>query len=172
MGESIVLLIEGIFGASAGKIIGTFIISLLPVIELRGAIPVAFALGLNWQTAIICSIIGNLLPVPFILLFLDIVLNFMKKHNIFKKFVLWLEEKAQKNSPKVEKYGFWGLMIFTAIPLPGTGAWTRVFNSICNENEQKKCNYINNIRGYCCRHNNNISNLWCCRQCNKIVYKT
>ena len=124
MGERIVLLITEIFGASAGKIIGIFIVSMLPVIELRGAIPVAFIMGIDWKTAMICAIIGNLLPIPFILLFLDIIFNFMKKHNIFKKLVLWLEEKAHKNAPKVEKYGFWGLMLFVAIPLPGTGGWT------------------------------------------------
>ena len=124
MGEKIVLLITGAFGASAGKIIGIFIIAMIPIIELRGAIPVAFAMGLNWQTAMICSIAGNLLPIPFILLFLNGIFNFMKKHNIFKNFVIWLEEKGRKNSGKVEKYGFWGLMIFVAIPLPGTGGWT------------------------------------------------
>jgi len=124
MGEKIVLLITGIFGASVGKIIGVFIVSMLPIIELRGAIPVAFAMGLNWQTAMVCSIIGNLLPIPFILLFLDAIFNFMKKHNILKNFVLGLEEKGHKNVSKIEKYGFWGLMIFVAIPLPGTGGWT------------------------------------------------
>ena len=111
-------------GAGAGKVIGTFIISMLPIIELRGAIPVAFAMGLNWKIAIICAIIGNLLPIPFILLFLDVIFKFMKKHNILGNFVLWLEEKGRKNAPRVEKYGFWGLMLFVAIPLPGTGGWT------------------------------------------------
>ena len=124
MGEKIALSITGFLGASIGKIIGVFIIAMLPIIELRGAIPVAFAMNLDWKVAMICAIIGNLLPIPFILLFLDAIFNFMKKHNIFKSFVLWLEEKGRKNAPKIEKYGFWGLMIFVAIPLPGTGGWT------------------------------------------------
>jgi len=124
MGRSIVLWITGIFGAEAGKIIGTFIISMLPIIELRGAIPVAFAMGLNWQTAIICAIIGNILPIPFILLFLNWIFEFMKKHNIFKDLVVKLEERALAKSDKVLKYQFWGLALFVAIPLPGTGGWT------------------------------------------------
>lgn len=124
MAETIVAWITGIFGASVGKIIGVFFVSLLPIIELRGAIPVAFALGLSWQTAMVCSIIGNLLPIPFILIFLEYVFEFMKKHNILKNLVLKMEEKAQNGSKKVEKYKFWGLLIFVAIPLPGTGGWT------------------------------------------------
>ena len=124
MAESIVAWITGIFGVSIGKLIGVLFISIIPIIELRGAIPVAFAIGISWQTAMICSIIGNLLPIPFILLFLDYVFKFMKEHNIFKNLVLKMEEKAQKGSKKVEKYKFLGLLIFVAIPLPGTGGWT------------------------------------------------
>ena len=138
MGNKIVLLITGIFGESIGKLIGIIFISMLPIIELRGAIPVAFAMGVNWQTAIICSIMGNLLPIPFILLFLDAIFSFMKKHNICKKFVLWSEKKGRKNSSKVEKYGFWGLMIFVAIPLPGTGGWTgALIASVMKMNKKK-----------------------------------
>lgn len=124
MGNSIVLWITSILGESAGKIIGVFFISMLPIIELRGAIPVGLAFGLDWYTAAICSMIGNLLPIPFILLFLDAVFKFMKKHNIFAGLVEKLEEKAVSKSDKVTKYQFWSLVIFVAIPLPGTGAWT------------------------------------------------
>lgn len=124
MGEKIVLWITGVFGAAFGKILGVFLISMIPVIELRGAIPVAFALGINWYSALIIAIIGNLLPIPFILLLLDKVFAFMKKHNIFKKLVLKMEDKGNRASDKVVKYKFWGLALFVAIPLPGTGAWT------------------------------------------------
>ena len=138
MKEKIVLFLTGTFGAITGKIIGVFIISMIPIIELRGAIPVAFAIGLDWKIAMVVSIIGNLLPIPFILLFLDFLFNFMKKHNILKRLVLWSEEKAHKNAPKVEKYGFLGLMIFTAIPLPGTGAWTgALIASVMKMNRKK-----------------------------------
>ena len=124
MGQTIVLWIQEIFGTDAGKLIGTFFISMLPVIELRGAIPVAFAMGLNWQTAFICAIIGNTLPIPFILLFLGWIFEFMKKHGILSGLVVKLENRALAKSDKVLKYQFWGLALFVAIPLPGTGGWT------------------------------------------------
>lgn len=124
MGSAIVSWITSILGADAGKIVGVIFISMLPVIELRGAIPVAFALGLNWWTAMVCAIIGNILPIPFILLFLEAVFKFMKKHNIFSGLVEKLEKIAASKNERVTKYEFWGLTIFVAIPLPGTGGWT------------------------------------------------
>jgi len=69
-------------------------------------------------------VVGNFLPVPFILLFIRAVLNWMKKVPKLDKIALWLEERAAKNSDRVSKYATWGLMLFVAIPLPGTGAWT------------------------------------------------
>ena len=124
MGQAIVSWFVEIFGANIGKMIGVTVISMIPIIELRGAIPVAFALGLNWQTAVFCAIIGNILPVPFIMLFVDRIFAFMKRHGILAKFVIKLEEKAVAKSGKVMKYQFWGLALFVGIPLPGTGGWT------------------------------------------------
>lgn len=124
MAEKIALWIGGIFGAGAGKVLGVFFVAMLPVIELRGAIPVGYALGLSWQTTLLCAIVGNLLPIPFILILLKHVFNWMKKHNVGRKLVLKLEKKAQSRSDRVMKYEFFGLMLFVAIPLPGTGAWT------------------------------------------------
>ncbi len=124
MGNKIVMWLVGIFGASAGKIIGVFFISMLPIIELRGAIPVGFMLGLDWKTTASLAIIGNLLPIPFILLLLDFVFDLMKKFDFTAKIVNKLEEKALSKSDQVTKYAFWGLCLFVAIPLPGTGAWT------------------------------------------------
>ena len=122
--QSIVAFIIGIFGVNAGKIIGITFISMIPIIELRGSIPVGFVMGLPWYASLICSIIGNMLPVPVILLFVVKVFEFMKKHNILTKFVNKMEQKAMNRSEKVSKGEFWGLMLFVAIPLPGTGAWT------------------------------------------------
>ncbi|MDR2878407.1 MAG: small multi-drug export protein [Fusobacteriales bacterium] len=122
--QSIVAFIIGIFGASAGKIIGIIFISMIPVIELRGSIPAGFVMGLPWYASLVCSIIGNILPVPVILLFVVKVFEFMKKHNILTKFINKMEQKAMNRSEKVSKGEFWGLMLFVAIPLPGTGAWT------------------------------------------------
>ena len=106
------------------KLLYVFGISILPVIELRGAIPAGAAMGLPFWAVFLCAILGNLLPVPFILIFIEKSLLFMKEHNIFPKLVHWLEEKAQKGAARVENYALLGLSLFVAIPLPGTGAWT------------------------------------------------
>lgn len=100
------------------------IISMIPIIELRGAMPVASLIGLPFLPSLIVAIIGNLIPVPFILFFIKAVCKWMKKVEYLKKIPLFLEEKVEKNKKKVTKYGKWGLYLFVAIPLPGTGAWT------------------------------------------------
>ncbi len=100
--------------------------SMIPIIELRGSIPLGTVLGLPFWLNYILSVVGNLLPVPIILLFVKVVLNWMYKCRIklFNKISGWIFKKAEKNQPKIEKFGFWGLFLFVAIPLPGTGAWT------------------------------------------------
>ncbi len=101
-----------------------FLISMLPIIELRGAIPVGAALGLPiWLNFLLC-VVGNFLPVPFILLFIRKILAWMKGVKRLDKIALWLETKAQKHSAKVMRGVAAGLFLFVAIPLPGTGAWT------------------------------------------------
>ena len=107
------------------KYLWIFFISMVPLIELRGAIPYGVAAGLPVVTAFIVSIIGNILPVPFVIIFIRKIIEIMKKmsKNI-RKFAEWLERKAEKNKEKVLRYEFWGLMLLVAIPLPGTGAWT------------------------------------------------
>ncbi|MCQ2455168.1 MAG: small multi-drug export protein [Clostridia bacterium] len=110
---------------TAGIVIKTFLISMVPVIELRGAVPVAIHDGLNIWAALFISIIGNLLPVPFIILFVRNIFAFLRKH--FSKLngvITKLEKRAEKKSETVLKYAFWGLFVLVAIPLPGTGAWT------------------------------------------------
>ena len=106
------------------KVIGIFLISMLPIIELRGAIPIGAAIGLPWYLNMIVSIIGNMLPVPFILLFSVKAFEFMKKHNIMVKFIEKIENRAKKRSEGLATGEFIGLMLFVAIPFPGTGAWT------------------------------------------------
>ena len=100
------------------------IISMLPIIELRGAIPVAFALGIPLIPSFIVSIIGNLLPVPFILWLITPFCNWLKRTKMLAWFPEFLERKVEKNKEKVTKYANLGLFLFVAIPLPGTGAWT------------------------------------------------
>ncbi len=121
---NIVSYIVSVFGDDIGKAIGIFIISMIPVIELRGSIPIGYVLNVPWEMTMITSILGNLLPVPFILFFIVKILNFMELKGIFPGFVLWLKRKADKKSDSVSKRKFLGLMLFVAIPLPGTGAWT------------------------------------------------
>lgn len=103
---------------------GVFVCAMLPFIELRGSIILGASLGFPWWQNFIISVIGNMLPVPFILLFLRWFLEVMKKTKFLSGIARWLERKAEKNKDKVEKYGFWGLTLLVAIPLPGTGAWT------------------------------------------------
>ncbi|MFA6947510.1 MAG: small multi-drug export protein [Eubacteriales bacterium] len=101
-----------------------FLCSMLPVIELRGSIPMGFAFGLDWVPVFIISVIGNFLPVPFILLFIRKIIKWMSGVPKLSKIALWIEDKAHKNSSKVLKYASLGLFLFVAVPLPGTGAWT------------------------------------------------
>lgn len=107
-----------------GREIIVFVISLLPILELRGGLLAAGALDLNPVVAYIISIIGNLLPIPFILMFLTPIFNWMKKTKLFKNMVEKLEAKADKHKDKFEKGEFIALVLFVGIPLPGTGAWT------------------------------------------------
>lgn len=101
-----------------------FIISLFPVLELRGGLVAASILEIEWWRAFAICFLGNMIPIPFILLFIRKIFDFMKRWKPFKKIVDWLEKKADKHSGKIEKYRLWGLFILVAIPLPGTGAWT------------------------------------------------
>lgn len=103
----------------------TFLVAMVPVVELRGAIPFGVVRGLNLWTAIIASVLGNLVPVPFIILFIRRIFAWMRAHMPkLDGLVTRMEKKAEKSRAAVEKYAFWGLAILVAIPLPGTGAWT------------------------------------------------
>ena len=108
-----------------GKILLTFLVSMVPIIELRGAIPIATGAGLDWRVAIIVAIIGNMIPVPFIIIFIKKIFALMRKISPkLDKIVVKMENKAFSKRDVIDKYGPWGLYIFVAIPLPGTGAWT------------------------------------------------
>lgn len=110
----------------AGEALATFIVSMLPVVELRGAIPVGVAFGLPvWKAALI-SVVGNIIPAPFIIAFIRVIMDWLRtKSATMEKFVFWLEKKGTgPDAEKIRKAEFWGLMTFVAIPLPGTGAWT------------------------------------------------
>ena len=102
----------------------TFGTALLPVLEIRGAIPVGIAHDLDPWVTYIVGVIGNMLPVPFLILLTRKVIEWLKKHNILVRFTAWLERKGKEKGETVIQYSFWGLLVLVAIPLPGTGAWT------------------------------------------------
>lgn len=113
------------FNSYFGKILLTLLLSMTPVIELRGAIPYGIGFGLDFWLVITVAIIGNLIPVPFIIIFIKKIFAWMRKMS--KKLdalVARLEKRAEGKSEVVQKYAFWGLFVLVAIPLPGTGAWT------------------------------------------------
>lgn len=145
----------GVLLSALPKELYVFIISMLPIVELRGAIPVGAALNIPFYLNYLIAVVGNLLPVPFILMFIPKILDFMARFKFFRPVVEWLRKKADKNSGKILKtkgsengenvegesaegesgaeedkkekmsWGvFTALMIFVAVPLPGTGAWT------------------------------------------------
>lgn len=95
-----------------------------PISELRGAIPVAISLGFSPIHSMILSVIGNMLPVPFLLILLDPVFEYLAKVNGFKRFIGWIKSRTLRKSEKVRKYKILGLFLLVAIPLPTTGAWT------------------------------------------------
>ena len=101
-----------------------FIISLMPLLELRGSLIAASLLKVPYLKALIIILIGNFLPIPFILLFIEKIIIFLEKFEKTKKISLYFRNKVDKNKSKIEKYGYLSLMLFVGIPLPGTGAWT------------------------------------------------
>ena len=112
-------------GTQLGKLLLTFLISMLPVIELRGGLPAGIAMGLPIPAAFLASLLGNMLPVPFAILFIRPLFRWVRAHiPPLGNFVTKLEKRAYAKSKNVKKYETWGLLLFVAIPLPGTGAWT------------------------------------------------
>lgn len=116
---------EWIAGTTAGKFISTFFISMLPVVELRAGLPYGIALGLDYPLALTAAVIGNMIPVPFIIIFIQRVFIWLRRHwPKMDSFITKLEAKAHLKGEKVQNYGPIALLLFVGIPLPGTGAWT------------------------------------------------
>lgn len=136
--EAIINIFGGLKSIPFGSEILVFIISLMPILELRGGLIAAALLDLNPVTSYIISIIGNVLPVPFILWFINYILKWMRGSKYFKGIANWLDEKVHKHKHQIEKYGFWGLVLFVGIPLPGTGAWTGCLIAAVLEMDRKK----------------------------------
>ena len=124
MSEQIANYFVETLGGKVPEEIIVFIISMLPVLELRGGLIAAKLLDMNVIRAFVICYVGNMLPIPFILLFLRKVFELMKRTKHLGKIVRKLESKAEKHRHTIEKYGAWGLLLLVAIPLPGTGGWT------------------------------------------------
>lgn len=103
--------------------VALIIISMLPLIELKGSIPIGLAMGLKPFQTYIYSIIGSIVPAIFILMWIMPIFDYMKKRDSLKKLVAWAEKKAKKKEGNIKKYEYLGLFLFVAIPLPGTGIW-------------------------------------------------
>lgn len=112
-----------LFGGISKEVI-IFIISLMPILELRGGLLAASLLHIEFLRAVGICILGNILPIPIVLLILEKVLYLLGKWSVTKKIVTWLEKKVDSKREQIDKYGYLGLIIFVGIPLPGTGAWT------------------------------------------------
>ena len=124
MTETLVNSIVEFFSNSVPPQLVAFLISLFPVLELRGGMIAARLLQIDFLQAFAICYIGNMLPIPFILLFIRKIFTWMRKYKFFAKIVDKLEARSDKKKDKVLKYKEWGLLLFVAIPLPGTGGWT------------------------------------------------
>jgi uncharacterized membrane protein len=118
-------MLDQIIQSSLSEQLIVFILAAIPVSELRGSLPVGMEIfGLPWFNALILSILGNVLPVPFILLGLNKISNVLCRTRKGRQFIEWLYQRTRRQTGMIEKYRHPGLILFVAIPLPGTGAWT------------------------------------------------
>ena len=115
-----------------------FLISMVPILELRGGLLLATVLKIPMLQAVIACVIGNIIPIPFILLFIRQIFKWLKKTKLFRPLIEKLENRAMGKSDKIKKYEFWGLVLFVGIPLPGTGAWTGALIASLLEVDLKK----------------------------------
>ena len=134
----IIGLFSGLESMPFGKEFIVFVISLMPILELRGGLIAASLLNMDPVRSYIIAIVGNVIPVPFILWFINSILEFMRNSKHFSKIANWLDKKVEKHKGQIEKYGFWGLILFVGIPLPGTGAWTGCLIASVLEMDRKK----------------------------------
>ena len=101
-----------------------FLVSMIPLIELRGSVIVGTAFGLPWLNVLALSIVGNLIPIPFILIFGEKLIAWIKTLPMLSRLTNWYEARLMSKSTTIQKYAFYGLWAFVGIPLPGTGAWS------------------------------------------------
>ncbi|MBQ8681955.1 MAG: small multi-drug export protein [Bacilli bacterium] len=135
--ESLVEFFIDLFGGISKDVI-IFVISLMPISELRGGLLAASLLDVEYVRAAIICVVGNVLPIPIVLLFLKMVLDIFSKWKVTKKIVDWLQKKVDNKREQIDKYGYLGLALFVGIPLPGTGAWTGALLAVMLGMNRKK----------------------------------
>ena len=136
--KSILTIFSSVTATIVGKYTLIFVISLLPVLELRGGLIAASLLEMPmWQSALVC-VFANVLIIPFVLFLMDKIIKLLSRFSIFKKFFSWWEARALKHKDMIDKYGYVGIMLFVAVPLPGSGAWTGCLLSVLLGLDKKK----------------------------------
>ena len=152
MAKKLVNALIGVFGGllstMTGKYIFLFIISLLPILELRGGLIAASLLDMPMWTSLLVCIVSNILIIPFVLFLMEGILNLLSKISIFNKMITWLKNKTLKKKDLIEKYGYLGIMLFVAVPLPGSGAWTGCFLAVLLGLDKKK-SFVAALLGVC-----------------------
>lgn len=148
MAETIVTNLIDLFSGSVPKELLLIFLSMLPLVELRGGLIAAALLKIPMWRAVVICIAANMIPVPFILHLITSIFNWLKKTDLFRPMVEKLEKKSLNKSDKIQKYQFWGLLIFVGIPLPGTGAWTGSLIASLLDMKPRKC-YLPIFLGLC-----------------------
>lgn len=134
---------SGLTALKYGKELIVFIISMMPILELRGGLIAATLLGLKGVPSFIICFLGNILPIPFILWLITPIFDWLKKRKMFRGMVEKIEKKAMSKKDQIERLQYIGLMLFVGIPLPGTGAWTGAGLAVLlNMNKKKSFLYI------------------------------
>ena len=142
LAKTLVEAFSGLTSLKYGRELIVFIISLMPILELRGGLIAAALLGLNGIKSFIICFIGNIIPIPFILWLITPIFSYLKKTKLFSGFVNKLEDKAMSKKDQIERLEYIGLMLFVGIPLPGTGAWTGcLIAALLNMNKRKAMLY-------------------------------
>ena len=142
MADKLVKALLGIFGGITGSLYGKyifiFILSLMPILELRGGLIAASLLNMDPVPSLIVCLIANILIIPFVLFLMDTIFNFLSKSKTCKKAINWWKKKALSKKATIEKYGYVGIMLFVAVPLPGSGAWTGCLLAVLLGLDKKK----------------------------------
>lgn len=142
MANKLVNIILGIFGGITGSIWGKyvliFLISLMPILELRGGLIAASLLDISPWSAFVVCLIANILIIPFVLFLIEAVLGFLSRFKKLGELIDWFKKKTLKKKSTIEKYGYLGIMLFVAVPLPGSGAWTGCLLAVLLGLDKKK----------------------------------